>query len=96
MASSPQEKVSFKFELYIYSQLKPLKPSEMSCFVFVQNKWLRALNQAVDQVLGGGAQGSSPGMMGVSRTASYTFSGEGRFKEARYIGGWLAGRVHGR
>ncbi|XP_024919902.1 alsin-like isoform X5 [Cynoglossus semilaevis] len=61
-----------------------------------KNKWLRALNQAVDQVLGGGAQGSSPGMMGVSRTASYTFSGEGRFKEARYIGGWLAGRVHGR
>ncbi|XP_072301245.1 alsin-like isoform X2 [Eucyclogobius newberryi] len=61
-----------------------------------KNKWLRALNQAVDQVLGGGGQGSSPGVTAMTRTASYTFSGEGRFKDARYRGQWQAGRVHGR
>ncbi|XP_076011850.1 alsin-like isoform X3 [Genypterus blacodes] len=61
-----------------------------------KNKWLRALNQAVDQVLGGGGQGSSPGTTAISRMASYAFTGEGRFKDAKYTGGWLAGRVHGR
>ncbi|XP_027146712.1 alsin isoform X2 [Larimichthys crocea] len=61
-----------------------------------KNKWLRSVNQAVDQVLGGGGQGSSPGVAGMSRTASYSFTGEGRFKEAQYTGSWLAGRVHGR
>ncbi|KAK2839612.1 hypothetical protein Q5P01_013352 [Channa striata] len=61
-----------------------------------KNKWLRSLNQAVDQVLGGGGQGSSPGLTAVSRTASYVFTGEGRFKDAHYTGGWRAGRVHGR
>lgn len=47
-------------------------------------------------MLGGGGEGSSPGVMGISRTASYTFTGEGRFKDAQYTGGWFAGRVHGR
>uniref|UniRef100_A0A667WYP8 Alsin Rho guanine nucleotide exchange factor ALS2 n=1 Tax=Myripristis murdjan TaxID=586833 RepID=A0A667WYP8_9TELE len=61
-----------------------------------QNKWLRSLNQAVDQSLGGAGQGSSPGATAVTRTASYTFTAEGRFKDAQYTGGWLAGRVHGR
>ncbi|XP_041662616.1 stress-associated endoplasmic reticulum protein 2 isoform X2 [Cheilinus undulatus] len=61
-----------------------------------KNKWLRSLNQAVDQVLGGGSQGSSPGLTAMSRTAFYVFSGEGRFKDAQYTGSWLAGRVHGR
>ncbi|XP_063743764.1 alsin-like isoform X3 [Eleginops maclovinus] len=61
-----------------------------------KNKWLRSLNQAVDQVLGGAGQGSSPGLTAMSRTASYTFNGEGRFKDAQYTGAWLAGRVHGR
>ncbi|XP_070770301.1 alsin-like [Enoplosus armatus] len=61
-----------------------------------KNKWLRSLNHAVDQVLGGGGQGSSPGVTAMSRTASYMFTGEGRFKDAQYTGGWLAGRVHGR
>lgn len=61
-----------------------------------KNKWLRALNQAVDQVLGGGGQGSSPGVTAMTRTASYSFSGEGRFKDAQYTGNWQAGRVHGR
>uniref|UniRef100_A0A665UNW0 Alsin Rho guanine nucleotide exchange factor ALS2 a n=1 Tax=Echeneis naucrates TaxID=173247 RepID=A0A665UNW0_ECHNA len=61
-----------------------------------KNKWLRSLNQAVDQVLGGGGQGSSPGVAVMSRAASYTFTGDGRFKDAHYHGSWLGGRVHGR
>lgn len=61
-----------------------------------KNKWLQALNQAVDQVLGGAGQGSSPGVTAMSRTASYTFTGEGRFKDAHYTGSWKVGRVHGR
>ncbi|KAM9851347.1 alsin-like [Aulostomus maculatus] len=60
-----------------------------------KNKWLRSLNQEVDRALGVGGQGSS-GVAAMSRTASYTFTGEGRFKDAHYSGGWLAGRVHGR
>ncbi|XP_037136637.1 alsin-like isoform X2 [Syngnathus acus] len=61
-----------------------------------KNKWLHFLNQEVDRVLSGGGQGSSPGITAMSRTASYTFTGEGRFKDAQYSGSWLAGRVHGR
>ncbi|XP_053184200.1 alsin-like [Scomber japonicus] len=61
-----------------------------------KNKWLHSLNQEIDRVLGGGGQGSSPGQTAMSRTASYRFTGEGRFKDARYRGGWLAGQVHGR
>ncbi|XP_074515820.1 alsin-like isoform X1 [Sebastes fasciatus] len=61
-----------------------------------KNNWLRSLNQAVDQVLGGAGHGSSPGLTAMSRTASYVFTGEGRFKDARYTGCWQAGRVHGR
>ncbi|XP_077435486.1 alsin-like isoform X2 [Vanacampus margaritifer] len=61
-----------------------------------KNKWLHFLNQEVDRVLSGGGQGSSPGITAMSRTASYTFTGEGRFKDGQYTGSWLAGRVHGR
>ncbi|XP_051937383.1 alsin-like isoform X1 [Hippocampus zosterae] len=61
-----------------------------------KNKWLHFLNQEVDRVLSGGGQGSSPGITAMSRTASYTFMGDGRFKDAQYTGSWLAGRVHGR
>ncbi|CAJ1079928.1 alsin-like isoform X2 [Xyrichtys novacula] len=61
-----------------------------------KNKWLQYLNQALDQALGGGGQGSSPGFTAMSRTASYKFTGEGRFKDAHYSGGWLVGQVHGR
>ncbi|KAM6946062.1 alsin-like [Aplochiton taeniatus] len=56
-------------------------------------RWLRALNLAVEQVLEGG-QGS--GVPAVSRSASYTFRVEGRLKDARYSGGWVAGKPHGR
>uniref|UniRef100_A0A673ATW6 Alsin Rho guanine nucleotide exchange factor ALS2 a n=1 Tax=Sphaeramia orbicularis TaxID=375764 RepID=A0A673ATW6_9TELE len=65
-------------------------------FLSPQNKWLRSLNQAVDQILGGGGQGSSPGVTAMTRTASYKFTGEGRFKDAQYTGSWLAGRINGR
>ncbi|XP_054642084.1 alsin-like isoform X2 [Dunckerocampus dactyliophorus] len=61
-----------------------------------KNKWLHFLNQEVDGVLAGGGQGASPGITTMSRTASYTFTGEGRFKDAQYTGSWHAGRVHGR
>ncbi|PWA31284.1 hypothetical protein CCH79_00002874, partial [Gambusia affinis] len=62
-----------------------------------KNKWLRSLNQAVDLVLGGAAQGSSPGVTAaVCRTASYKFVSDERFRDAQYTGGWMAGRVHGR
>ncbi|KAM8856113.1 alsin-like isoform 2-T3 [Spinachia spinachia] len=61
-----------------------------------KSKWLWSLNQAVDRVLGGTGQGSSPGLTAMSRTASHTFCGEGRFKDAHYSGAWLSGRIHGR
>uniref|UniRef100_H3CDQ7 Alsin Rho guanine nucleotide exchange factor ALS2 n=1 Tax=Tetraodon nigroviridis TaxID=99883 RepID=H3CDQ7_TETNG len=61
-----------------------------------KNKWLRSINRALDQVLGGSGEGSSPGTTGMSRTASYTFTAEGRFKDAKYNGGWMSGRLHGR
>nr|XP_057937241.1 alsin-like isoform X2 [Doryrhamphus excisus] len=61
-----------------------------------KNKWLHFLNQEVDGSLVGGGQGASPGITAMSRTASYTFTREGRFKDAQYTGSWHAGRVHGR
>ncbi|KAF7216143.1 alsin isoform X1 [Nothobranchius furzeri] len=61
-----------------------------------KNKWLRSLNQAVDQVLGGGGQRSSPGVTAMSRTTSYMFTMDERLKDAQYTGSWHAGRVHGR
>lgn len=67
----------------------------LTCLL-LQNQWLRSINQALDQVLGGSGEGSSPGTIGMSRTASYTFTTEGRFKDAKYNGNWMSGRVHGR
>lgn len=69
-----------------------------------QAKWLRSINQAVDQALSGAGQdtaslGSGSGQKlepPISRTASYTFYKEGRLKEATYEGRWLAGKPHGR
>ncbi|KAK2857090.1 hypothetical protein Q5P01_005825 [Channa striata] len=67
-------------------------------------KWLRAINQAVDQALSGAGQETASLTSGsgqkleppVSRTASYAFYKEGRLKEATYEGWWLAGKPHGR
>lgn len=67
-------------------------------------KWLRSINQAVDQALSGAGQDPAPVSPGsgqkleppVSRTASYTFYKDGRLKEATYEGRWLNGKPNGR
>lgn len=71
------------------------------CVCF-QAKWLRSLNQAVEQALSGTGQDTASLGSGqkseppISRTASYTFYKEGRFKEAMYEGRWLTGKPNGR
>ncbi|XP_013856612.1 alsin isoform X2 [Austrofundulus limnaeus] len=64
-----------------------------------KSKWLRAINQAVDQALNGAGQnadGSGPkSEPPISRTASYTFYKDGRLKEVTYEGHWLTGKPHG-
>ncbi|XP_066518797.1 alsin isoform X2 [Hoplias malabaricus] len=63
-------------------------------------KWLRAINQAVEQALTGAGLDSSGASMRadppISRTASYTFYKDSRLKEATYEGRWVAGKPHGR
>ncbi|XP_035533592.1 alsin isoform X2 [Morone saxatilis] len=67
-------------------------------------KWLRSINQAVDQALSGAGQDTASVSSGsgqkleppISRTASYTFYKDGRLKEATYEGRWLAGKPNGR
>ncbi|XP_060683523.1 alsin isoform X1 [Hemiscyllium ocellatum] len=68
-----------------------------------KTKWLRAINQAVDQALSGAEDYLPPGPGNatrseppVSRTASYTFYKDPRLKEATYEGRWLAGKPHGK
>ncbi|XP_027020317.2 alsin isoform X1 [Tachysurus fulvidraco] len=67
-----------------------------------KGKWLRAINQAVEDVLGVGQDGNSFSLSGsqraetpISRTATYTFTKEGRLKDATYTGRWLSGKPHG-
>uniref|UniRef100_A0A3B5MUK6 Alsin Rho guanine nucleotide exchange factor ALS2 b n=1 Tax=Xiphophorus couchianus TaxID=32473 RepID=A0A3B5MUK6_9TELE len=64
-----------------------------------KTKWLRAINQAVDQALSGAGQDAggpaSKSDPPISRTASYTFYKDGRLKDATYEGRWLAGKPHG-
>lgn len=94
VASTPQEKVHLWFKpLLLLSFSKSVCKKLFFLLLSLQNKWLRSLNQTVDQILGGGGQGSSPAM---TRTASYTFTADERFKDGQYTGSWLAGRVHGR
>uniref|UniRef100_A0A3B4GTN4 Alsin Rho guanine nucleotide exchange factor ALS2 n=1 Tax=Pundamilia nyererei TaxID=303518 RepID=A0A3B4GTN4_9CICH len=65
-------------------------------------KWLRSINQAVDQALSGKGQDVASGSSvqklepPISRTASYTFYKEGRLKDATYEGRWLSGKPNGR
>ncbi|XP_061082643.1 alsin isoform X1 [Conger conger] len=69
-----------------------------------KGKWLRAINQAVEQALSGGGmgEGRGPGTPPkrpdppVSRTASYTFYKDSRLRDATYEGRWLTGKPHGR
>ncbi|XP_028835447.1 alsin isoform X2 [Denticeps clupeoides] len=63
-------------------------------------KWLRSINQAVEQALSG-VGSESPGAAQradppISRTASYTFYKDSRLKDATYEGRWLAGKPNGR
>uniref|UniRef100_A0A4W4FF22 VPS9 domain-containing protein n=1 Tax=Electrophorus electricus TaxID=8005 RepID=A0A4W4FF22_ELEEL len=75
--------------------LKVTSPEE--CFTLLASspsekaKWLRAINQAVEQALIG--VGADPP---ISRTASYTFYKDSRLKEATYEGRWVSGKPHGR
>ncbi|KAI4876025.1 hypothetical protein NFI96_002868 [Prochilodus magdalenae] len=63
-------------------------------------KWLRAINQTVEQALSGAGLDTTGAMMRadppISRTASYTFYKDSRLKEATYEGRWVAGKPHGR
>ncbi|KAK7893528.1 hypothetical protein WMY93_022680 [Mugilogobius chulae] len=88
--------------------LKVITPEESFTLLATSSaekaKWLRSINQAVEQALCGGEQDSSSiGSSGsgsweppVSRTALYTFYKEGRLKEATYEGRWVLGKLHGR
>ncbi|XP_060786136.1 alsin isoform X2 [Neoarius graeffei] len=67
-----------------------------------KGKWLRAINQAVENVLGVDQDGQPFSLSGsqraeppISRTATYTFTKEGRLKDATYTGRWLSGKPHG-
>lgn len=66
-----------------------------------QTKWLRCIQQAVDQALSGSAQDATAAASGPKeppdhRAASYTFYKEGRLKDATYEGSWCAGKPNGR
>lgn len=71
---------------------------------YFQAKWLRAINQAVEQALSGVGLYATPPTSGaglradppISRTASYTFYKDSRLKDATYEGRWVAGKPHGR
>uniref|UniRef100_A0A673WLP2 Alsin Rho guanine nucleotide exchange factor ALS2 n=1 Tax=Salmo trutta TaxID=8032 RepID=A0A673WLP2_SALTR len=84
--------------------LKVVSPEEtftlLACSSMEKAKWLRSINQAVDQAMSGAGQsGSGAGQRAeppISRTASYTFYKDSRLKEATYEGRWLAGKPNGR
>ncbi|XP_034407807.1 alsin isoform X2 [Cyclopterus lumpus] len=85
--------------------LKVIAPEEtftlLASSPMEKTKWLRSINQSVDQALSGGAQDNVSGGSGhkpeppISRTASHTFYKDGRLKEATYEGRWLAGKPDG-
>ncbi|KAF1371961.1 hypothetical protein PFLUV_G00276500 [Perca fluviatilis] len=90
--------------------LKVITPEEtfnlLASSAMEKAKWLRSINQAVEQALSGTGQDtasvSSSSGSGqkleppISRTASYTFYKDGRLKDATYEGRWLAGKPNGR
>ncbi|XP_037617894.1 alsin isoform X2 [Sebastes umbrosus] len=88
--------------------LKAITPEEtftlLASSPMEKSKWLRSINQAVDQALSGAGQDVASISSGsgqkleppISRTASYTFYKDGRLKEATYEGRWLAGKPNGR
>ncbi|CAB1432963.1 unnamed protein product [Pleuronectes platessa] len=88
--------------------LKVITPEEtftlMASSPMEKAKWLRSINQTVDQALSGAmydtaslSPGSGPKLEPpTSRTASYTFYKDGRLKEAKYEGLWINGKPNGR
>uniref|UniRef100_A0A665SZI5 VPS9 domain-containing protein n=1 Tax=Echeneis naucrates TaxID=173247 RepID=A0A665SZI5_ECHNA len=88
--------------------LKVITPEEtftlLASSAMEKAKWLRSINQTVEQALSGAVQDAAAVSSGsgqkleppVSRSASYTFYKDGRLKEARYEGRWLAGKPNGR
>ncbi|XP_034030779.1 alsin isoform X2 [Thalassophryne amazonica] len=88
--------------------LKVMTPEEtftlLACSSMEKAKWLRSINQAVDQVLSTARQDTASISSGtaqkleppISRTATYTFYKDGRLKDATYEGRWLAGKPNGR
>ncbi|XP_054479703.1 alsin isoform X2 [Anoplopoma fimbria] len=86
--------------------LKMITPEEtftlLASSPMEKTKWLRSINQAVDQALSGAAQENTSVSSSqkleppISRTASYTFYKDGRLKEATYEGRWLNGKPNGR
>ncbi|XP_039997761.1 alsin [Xiphias gladius] len=90
------------------NSLKVITPEEtftlLASSAMEKAKWLRSINQAVDQALSGAGQDTTSVSSGsgqkleppISRTASYTFYKDGRLKEATYEGRWLAGKPNGR
>ncbi|CAG5933897.1 unnamed protein product [Menidia menidia] len=81
--------------------LKVISPEEtftlLASSPVEKSKWLRAINQAVEQALSWPEPDAAPRSdPPVSRTASFTFYKDGRLKEATYEGRWLAGKPHGR
>ncbi|XP_044043774.1 alsin isoform X4 [Siniperca chuatsi] len=88
--------------------LKVISPEEtftlLASSPMEKAKWLRSINQAVDQALSGAGQDTASVSSGsgqkleppISRTASYTFYKDGRLKEATYEGRWLTGKPNGR
>ncbi|KAF0045856.1 hypothetical protein F2P81_002385 [Scophthalmus maximus] len=67
--------------------------------VHAQAKWLRSINQTVDQALSRAGQDTASVSSGyeppISRTASYTFYKDGRLKEATYEGEFKNGLEDG-
>lgn len=76
----------------------------MTLWFALQTKWLRSIQQAVEQALSGSGQDAASAVSSSGhkpeppdcRTASYTFYKEGRLKEATYEGSWCCGKPSGR
>ncbi|CAH2104972.1 unnamed protein product [Euphydryas editha] len=80
----------------IQNALQLTTPEEVICVLTTseeeKTEWLHALNSSIRTVLNKESSFKPPAI----RTASYTFSNKsGFYKDAKYIGRWLDGKVHG-
>ena len=66
-----------------------------------QAEWLWAFNQAIDKALTNQKQQLRPRVDGarltppLARQAKHVFYKNAQLKEAKYVGMWLAGKMHG-